>query len=67
MSDERVDWEIELEKRKILQESMVTDLKKDKFIKEITSGLGDKILEEPNKLQKKPGLLSKLKKMFLNG
>lgn len=67
MSDERVEWEIELEKRKILQESMITDIQKNRFIKEIESGLGEKILEEPNKIQKKPGLLSKLKKMFLNG
>jgi lipase chaperone LimK len=67
MSDERVEWEIELEKRKILQESMITDIQKDRFIKEIESGLGEKIIEEPNKIQKKPGLFSKLKKMFLNG
>ena len=66
MSDERVEWEIELEKRKILQESMITDIQKNKFIKEISSGLGEDILKEPNKIQKKPGFLSKLKKMFLN-
>jgi hypothetical protein len=67
MSDERVEWEIELEKRKILQESMITDIQKNRFIKEISSGLGDEIIKEPNRIQKKPGLLSKLKKMFLNG
>ena len=49
----REDWEIELEKRKILQESLITEHKKNKFIEEIRSGLGEQIIKEPNKIQKK--------------
>ena len=36
--------------------------KKEKFIKEIKSGLGEKILKEPNKKQEKITILQKLKK-----
>jgi hypothetical protein len=62
--DNRVEWEIELEKRKILQDSMVTEIKKEKFIKEIKNGLGDLIISEPNKTQKKPSFWSKIKKLL---
>jgi hypothetical protein len=60
----RKDWEIEQERRKILQDQMITDFKKDKFIDEIKNGLGKCILEEPNKKQKKLGFFSKIKNIF---
>ena len=62
---EREEWEVELEKRKILQDNYVTEIRKDKFIEEIKSGLGEKILKEPNTLHKKKGFIHKLKKIFL--
>jgi hypothetical protein len=61
---EREDWEVELEKRKIKQQELVTEVKKDKFIDDIKKGLGERIKEEPNKIQKKPGFLTKLKRIF---
>ncbi len=60
----REDWEIELEKRKILQESLITEHKKNKFIEEIKSGLGKQIMEEPNKIQKKRNFWFKIKKLL---
>jgi len=39
-------------------------MKKNKFIDEIKNGLGECILKEPNKVQKKPSLLSKFKKLL---
>jgi hypothetical protein len=60
----RQDWEVELEKRKILQERMVTEIQKKKFIDKITNGLGDEILKEPNKINKKPTLINKIKKLL---
>jgi len=60
----RQEWEIELEKRKMLQETMITDMKKNKFIEEIKNGLGEKILMEPNKMVKKPSIWSKIKKVL---
>ena len=41
--DTRGEWGLEQEKRKLLQDNMVTELKKDKFISEIKNGLGEKI------------------------
>jgi len=61
---DRKDWEIEQEKRKILQEEMVTEMKKNKFINEIKNGLGEKIKKEPNTVFKKPSLLIKIKKLL---
>ncbi len=58
----REDWVLEQERRKLLQDQMVSERKKDKFIEEIKSGLGKKILKEPNKKQKKRSILQKLKK-----
>jgi hypothetical protein len=58
----REDWVLEQERRKLLQDQMVSERKKDKFIEEIKSGLGEKILKEPNKKQKKITILQKLKK-----
>ena len=57
-------WLYEIEKRKLLQETIITDHKKNKFIREIKNGLGEEILKEPNKLQKKLTLFEKLKKLF---
>lgn len=52
----REEWELEQEKRKMLQDHMTTEYKKNKFIEEIKSGLGEQILKEPNKLQEKKGV-----------
>jgi len=61
--DNRSEWELEQEKRKLLQDNMDTELKKDKFINEIENGLGEKIKKEPNTVYKKPSLLSKIKNL----
>mgnify|MGYP001050237549 CR=1 FL=1 len=58
----REDWVLEQERRKLLQDQIVSERKKEKFIKDIKSGLGEKILKEPNKKQKKITILQKLKK-----
>lgn len=66
---DREEWEIELESRKMLQETMITEMRKNKFIDDIKSGLGEDILKEPNKVHKierKPSFFNKLKKMFFN-
>jgi hypothetical protein len=63
---EREDWEIELEKRKILQDSFVTEMKKNKFIEEIKGGLGEDIVKNPNTVHKKPNFFNKLKKFLIN-
>lgn len=60
----REEWEIELERRKLLQEKMVTERQKERFIKEIRSGLGEEILKEPNKIQKPPTIWVKLKRLL---
>lgn len=60
----RKEWELEQEKRKILQDSLVTEINKNKFITELKSGLGEKIIKEPNKIQKKLGFLAKIKKIL---
>jgi hypothetical protein len=60
----RQEWEIEQEKRKMLQDQLVTEHKKNKFINEITSGLGDKIVKEPNTVHKTPSVWSKIKKVL---
>jgi hypothetical protein len=60
----REEWEVEQEKRKILQDALITEIKKNKFIEEIQNGLGESILKEPNKVQKKPSLFSKFKKLL---
>lgn len=63
---EREEWEIELEKRKMLQDEYVTEMKKNKFIEEMKNGLGDDILKNPNTKHKKPGFFDKLKKLLIN-
>lgn len=60
----REEWELEQERRKMLQDQMVTEYKKNKFIEEIKGGLGQLIVEEPNKKQKKPSIISKIKKLL---
>jgi len=60
----REDWKLEQERRKILQDKIVTDYKKNKFIKKMKSGFGESILCEPNKIQKRITLLDKVKKML---
>jgi len=58
----REEWVLEQERRKLLQDQIITENRKNKFIQEINSGLGEKILKEPNKRQKKVTLLQKIKK-----
>lgn len=60
----RDEWEIEQERRKMLQEQMITEMKKDKFIQEMLNGLGEVIKQEPNITPKKLTLLDKIKKLF---
>lgn len=60
----RQEWEFEQEKRKMVQDQLVTEYKKNKFIKEITSGLGEQIIKEPNTTHKRPSVWSKIKKVL---
>jgi hypothetical protein len=57
-------WEVEQERRKILQDTLTTEYKKENFISEIKNGLGELILKEPNKIQKKRTILFKIKKIL---
>jgi hypothetical protein len=57
----REEWEIELEKRKILQESITTEYKKNNFIREINEGLGERIKKELNPVKQKPSIWNKIK------
>ena len=54
------------EARKMRQDMVTTEIKKENFIRNITNGLGDEILKEPNKVQviKKITFWDKLKKLF---
>lgn len=61
---ENENWEIRNIVRKMAQDEFITDMKKDKFINEIESGLGEMIKNEPNKIQKKPSFWSKFKKLW---
>jgi hypothetical protein len=63
---------VKSEERKMLQDIVATEIKKDNFIREIVEGgLGDEIIKEPNKInvpkQKKITYIDRLKKLFLNG
>jgi len=60
----RDELELEQEKRKLIQDELVTEVKKNKFITEIKSGLGEKIKKEPNTIQKKNSLFFKIKKLI---
>lgn len=58
---------IKSEERKILQDIVTTEIKKENFVREIMGGLGDEILSEPNKIhqiQKKLTFWGRLKKLF---
>jgi len=53
------------EERKMRQDMVATEIKKENFIREILEkGLGEEIIKEPNKEQKKLSFFDKLKKMF---
>jgi len=52
------------EELKMRQDIVATEIKKENFITEIKNGLGDEILREPNKEQKKLTFWQKIKKMF---
>jgi len=54
------------EERKMRQDMVATEIKKENFIRQITDGLGQEILEEPNKVQvqKKVTFWDKIKKLF---
>jgi hypothetical protein len=55
------------ESRKMRQDMVTTEIKKENFINNIINGLGDEILKEPNKIQvvKKVTFWDKLKKIVL--
>lgn len=52
------------EERKMRQDAVATEIKKENYIREIIDGLGEEIVKEPNKVQKKLGFWDKLRKMF---
>lgn len=54
------------EERKMRQDMVATEIKKENFIREITNGLGEEILIEPNKIhiEKKLTFWGKIKKLF---
>ena len=52
------------EERKMLQDVVSTEIKKENFIREIMGGLGEEIKTEPNKIQKKLTFWDKIKKAF---
>ena len=52
------------EERKMKQDALATEIKKENFIREVVDGLGEEILKEPNKVQKKLTLFQKLKRIF---
>jgi len=60
----REEVEIEQERRKILQDVFVTEIKKKKFIDKIKNEWSNSMMEEPNKVQKKPTVWSKFKKLL---
>ena len=60
----REEVEIEQERRKILQDVFVTEIKKKKFIDKIKNEWSNSMMEEPNKVQKKSTVWSKFKKLL---
>jgi hypothetical protein len=59
---------VKLEERKIRQDMVATEIKKENFIRDILDkGLGQEILSEPNTIhvKKKLKFLDKIKLMFL--
>tara|TARA_R110002012_G_C11500804_1_gene597302 strand:- start:190 stop:393 length:204 start_codon:yes stop_codon:yes gene_type:complete len=67
MGNQNEDWIVKHEQRKMEQDALSTLYKKNKFIKEIKSGMGEMIKDEPNKPQKKLKWYHKLFKIFSNG
>ena len=55
---------IKHEQRKMEQDALITESKKRKFIYDIRTGLGEEMMKEPNKSQKKLNWWDKLKRMF---
>jgi hypothetical protein len=60
----REEWELEQEKRKLLQDMVVTEYKKNKFIDEIKNGLGGEIIKQKKDQSKKLSLWVKIKKLL---
>lgn len=52
------------EERKMLQDMVATEIKKENFIREIVGGLGEEIKKEPTKLTPKLSFFGKIKKLF---
>jgi len=53
------------EERKMKQDMVATEIKKENFIREmIEGGLGQEILKEPNKEQKKISFIDKIRRLF---
>ena len=67
MMDRETEYTVKHEERKMLQDALATENKKKRFINEIQNGLGELILEEPNKIPKKVRWYNKLLKIFTNG
>jgi hypothetical protein len=66
MMDRGTEYTVKHEERKMLQDALITENKKNKFINEIQNGLGELIKEEPNKIPKKVRWYNKLFKIFTN-
>jgi uncharacterized GH25 family protein len=60
------EYMIKHEERKMQQDALVTLSKKNKFISDIKNGLGEEIIKEPNKPQKKITFWGKIKRLFSN-
>lgn len=54
-------WEIELEQRKMLQEQLITEKKKERFIHEIKNGLGEEIISNKPKTKQNTTIWERLK------
>lgn len=52
------------EERKMRQDIVATEIKKENYIREIVGGLGDEIMAEPSRPQKKLTFWDKIKKIF---
>lgn len=52
------------EERKMRQDMVATEIKKENFIREILGDLGEEIKKEPNKVTPKIGFFGKIKRLF---
>ena len=52
------------EQRKMKQDIVATQIKKENYIREIVNGLGDEIIAEPSKPKKKLSFWDKIKKLL---